>query len=164
MDPIMKSELYSMFLWPFDSEIPYLPHINAFGDDTYAKSKPSFTPKIFNCTSVQCCQQKNTKTTGDIRSIICELCGRSFKNYKGLKQHSGKLHSKNDKIYHCSICEKKFNNKFVAKYHTEQVHQDKKKVMCPLCKLVFYNKYVLEKHDKLMHASNLSDTMDIEKH
>ncbi|CAG9317890.1 unnamed protein product [Blepharisma stoltei] len=157
MDLILKSELCNMFIWPYDNEIPHLPLIGAFGDESSAEIQPSFPSKILNFVKVDCSRFANLKNTVIRRKILCEICGRSFKNYKGLRQHSGKLHSKIEKIHQCEICDKKFNSKFCAKYHMEQVHQDVKKVKCLQCGLTLYNKYAFKKHSMLVHPSSMLD-------
>lgn len=152
METSKNGELECLFIWPFAQQIPFLPHILAFGETINEDIKPNFIPKILIHKDEELDKGLNLSLHHDERNITCGVCGRGFKNYKGLKQHMGKLHSAMDKIHKCSLCDKKFKSKFGVKFHLEQVHEDKKKVKCLICYMVLYNKYAFEKHNHVVHS------------
>lgn len=61
---------------------------------------------------------------------------------------------KNEKIYACHICGKKFSRKFNLNTHIKCVHSDEKDYVCPLCKRAFNHSSNLRKHIKTVHGEN----------
>lgn len=77
----------------------------------------------------------------------CPICRLSFKNLKGMKQHMGKVHCKEEeKQYICESCSKKFKNKYAIRLHGRQVHDKSTRVQCEKCGTYLYNRYMLKKH------------------
>lgn len=79
-------------------------------------------------------------------SVRCLQCNHDFKNIKGLKQHTGRMHKKSPKKSVCKFCAKKFKNQYAVKSHIRQVHDKSTKVECEVCQRMIYNKYELKKH------------------
>lgn len=104
------------------------PEIDNFQDNSHQQSSPSQQPK----------------PTPD--SIRCSECNHDFKNIKGLKQHTGRMHKKSPKKSVCKFCAKKFKNQYAVKSHIRQVHEQSTKVDCEVCHRKIYNKYELKKH------------------
>lgn len=65
---------------------------------------------------------------------------------KGLKQHIGKKHDKQNKYLKCPQCSKKFKNKYAVRFHVKQVHDKTTRVQCTDCGVEYYNKYMLKVH------------------
>lgn len=79
-------------------------------------------------------------------TVRCPHCNQVFKNIKGLKQHTGRMHKKSPKKSVCKFCSKKFKNQYAVKSHIKQVHEQSTKVKCEICHRMIYNKYELKKH------------------
>ena len=79
-------------------------------------------------------------------NLRCEQCCLFFDTNKGYMQHIGKIHEKKYKYTKCSLCVKKFKNKYAVKFHMKQVHQRATREQCPCCGKDVYNKYLLPKH------------------
>jgi uncharacterized C2H2 Zn-finger protein len=79
-------------------------------------------------------------------TVRCPNCNQVFKNIKGLKQHTGRMHKKSPKKSVCKFCSKKFKNQYAVKSHIKQVHEQSTKVECEICHRMIYNKYELKKH------------------
>lgn len=78
--------------------------------------------------------------------LRCEECCLFFETTKGYMQHHGKVHETKYKYSKCSICNKKFKNKYAVKFHMKQVHQKTTRRKCPNCGKEFYNKYLIPQH------------------
>ena len=79
-------------------------------------------------------------------SYSCGTCYTKFKSYKGYRQHLGKIHDISPKEFQCTVCPKRFKNKYAVKFHMQQVHFKSTRVKCPRCSKLMYNKYLLPDH------------------
>ncbi|CAG9317445.1 unnamed protein product [Blepharisma stoltei] len=82
------------------------------------------------------------------KEFFCKECNIEFKSRKGMRQHMGKVHDTKYKHSRCSICKKKFRNKYAVKFHWKQVHEKSTRAKCEKCGRVFYNKYLLINHSE----------------
>ena len=78
----------------------------------------------------------------------CLTCNQVFSTVKGMKQHYGKVHSKN-RPSRCIACRKRFRNKYALKFHVLQVHDKTTREDCPHCHRSMYNNYSLNRHLKI---------------
>ncbi|CAG9313559.1 unnamed protein product [Blepharisma stoltei] len=76
-----------------------------------------------------------------IPQYFCKPCNRTFDTYKGYKQHQGKIHRTKRRNFKCLKCDRKFVSKYALKFHSNQVHDNMRKVTCERCMKVIYNKY-----------------------
>mmetsp|Transcript_3872 Transcript_3872/g.5884 ORF Transcript_3872/g.5884 Transcript_3872/m.5884 type:complete len:128 (-) Transcript_3872:20-403(-) len=54
-------------------------------------------------------------------STSCIYCGMGFKTQRGLKIHTGKMHSIK-KNFECNTCGEKFKNRSLANFHKRRAH------------------------------------------
>ncbi|CAH2099285.1 unnamed protein product [Euphydryas editha] len=88
-------------------------------------------------------------------SILCDVCGKVFKDTQQLKSHQRSVHL-NIKPYICSVCNKSFPKKFTLKVH-EQTHTGKM-YACSMCDKKFSRQSSLQRHLQRFHMdSKLSD-------
>lgn len=80
------------------------------------------------------------------RVFVCSMCQATFKKYKGMRQHIGKVHMTQDSQCVCSECGKMYKHKYALKFHRIQVHERATRVSCPYCDKTLYNKYMLNRH------------------
>ena len=113
-------------------------------------------------------------------AMVCNICGKSFKNEVRLNRHVSAIHDKNDKDpnlgkYYCDICGRtlktethlklhKYNvhenetcphcgytgRRNQVKYHIEQNHMERK-IKCSDCDKEFISKKKLEQHTMNVH-------------
>lgn len=78
-------------------------------------------------------------------SHTCEMCGKSFKLGRILKEHMG-LHK--EPRFQCEIegCTRKFHLKANLKAHVDVVHLKTKDIPCNVCGKLFYNQAHLRSH------------------
>lgn len=89
----------------------------------------------------------------------CDECCIFFESEKGYMQHCGKVHETKYKYSKCTLCKKKFKNKYAVKFHMKQVHQKTTRKKCPNCGKEFYNKYLIPHH---LQKCNKMQKKDIE--
>ncbi|CAG9331462.1 unnamed protein product [Blepharisma stoltei] len=144
----------SMMIWPFHTKMPQLPLLNQGEDNSTTEFLPNNFFETFK--ELQTCMKKklDDKKESNDKRLQCEACCKYFKNYKGLKQHMGKIHSIEGKAEACPECNKHFKDKFAVTFHLNQVHKDVKKVRCSQCGMILYNKYMLKKHIFISHRNN----------
>jgi uncharacterized Zn-finger protein len=101
------------------------------------------------CTSFPWYNMAYPEDSGESRK--CPYCKQGFKNAKGLNQHVGKMHMRDDRNVVCTVCSSAFKNQHALKLHIKQVHEKITRVTCPYCEKKMYNKYVLSKHIEKKH-------------
>jgi DNA-directed RNA polymerase subunit M/transcription elongation factor TFIIS len=87
------------------------------------------------------------------REFLCSMCNSTFRNYKGMRQHIGKVHMTQVSHCICSACGKTYKHKYALKFHKIQVHERATRVTCPYCIKTLYNKYMLSKHIQKNHRT-----------
>ena len=86
--------------------------------------------------------------------IVCQVCGRKFKNGSHLKTHLQTVHDVGDvKTYQCDLCPKVCTQKSNLKCHMASVHGvgDVKTYQCDICSKVFNQKSKLKTHLNRVH-------------
>lgn len=87
------------------------------------------------------------------REFVCSMCNSTFRNYKGMRQHIGKVHMTQVSHCICSACGKTYKHKYALKFHKIQVHERATRVTCPYCVKTLYNKYMLGRHIEKNHRT-----------
>ena len=90
------------------------------------------------------------------RQFDCQLCNLSYKSLAALAHHKKKIHTVENVIYKCDLCEKNFYVKEFLKTHIKLMHEasnDMRKFMCDLCDTLppYATKSHLERHIKTVH-------------
>lgn len=109
---------------------------------SYAQTSENNKSQESKCIDSSVSEHPNPATD----TVRCPHCNQVFKNIKGLRQHTGRMHKKSPKKSVCKFCSKKFKNQYAVKSHIKQVHEQSTKVECEICHRMIYNKYELKKH------------------
>ena len=89
----------------------------------------------------------------------CEICEKSFRSSKDLKQHISSVHGKiKAKPLPCPIesCKSTFKDKTTQRLHIEAVHECKKPYQCAECGVKFSFKSALNSHMRCVHEEKKS--------
>lgn len=71
---------------------------------------------------------------GDVKSFICNVCNKGFKNCKQLRNHKITHRDKSEKLTHiCEICSKSFADRRQLKVHMDVVHKKIRPFLCSYC-------------------------------
>ncbi|KAF5275085.1 hypothetical protein FQA39_LY07022 [Lamprigera yunnana] len=81
---------------------------------------------------------------GDLKAFTCEVCQKSFKNMKQLRNH--KMTHSNKFNQSCAICDKVFSNRRQMKVHMDGVHNKIKPFLCNYCGYKGASKSALKMH------------------
>ncbi|KAG8196916.1 hypothetical protein JTE90_027620 [Oedothorax gibbosus] len=79
------------------------------------------------------------------RGVVCEECGKHYKDHYILKMHIKMVHSIAEVLYTCDICEKKFTRKAHLKRHL-RIHQPDRPYKCSFCNYRGCEKSDITKH------------------
>ena len=79
------------------------------------------------------------------KSIICQVCGQSFKKFEDLSVH-GKAHIGDSSMSICTVCFNVFANESSLERHMKKHSQ--KKYSCSLCQKTFIRLQHLTSHEK----------------
>jgi hypothetical protein len=112
---------------------------------------PETSPLLPNSVLVQAAQFEVGDVAALNPSKCCPVCSQSFVSSKGMKQHLGKVHPSTIKTVLCDLCSKPFKDKYALHFHVRQVHEKGTRVPCTVCGKLLYNKYILKKHLKDHH-------------
>ncbi|KAK7493836.1 hypothetical protein BaRGS_00014977 [Batillaria attramentaria] len=83
------------------------------------------------------------------RTIICQICGKSFKTESSLYAHK-KQHQ--EKRFQCDICSRLFTLKSQMERHRE-THREDRPYKCDFCQKTFKTELVMNRH-KVMHIED----------
>lgn len=71
---------------------------------------------------------------GDVKSFICNVCSKAFKNCKQLRNHKITHKDKSEKLLHqCDVCSKSFADRRQLKVHMDVVHKKIRPFLCSYC-------------------------------
>ena len=65
--------------------------------------------------------------------FCCQLCGKGYLSYQGLKDHQMSFHE--GKLFACPICDRKMNQKSNLKRHLRLIHKSEQ---CTRCLQIFH--------------------------
>lgn len=83
----------------------------------------------------------------DVKSFVCSVCDKSFKNAKQLRNHKMIHKERTQKaVQVCNVCSKSFSNKRQLKLHMDGVHKKLKPFLCSYCGYKGASKSALKMH------------------
>lgn len=101
--------------------------------------------------------------TDDTRCFICDICKKSFKYKNSLEAHIMYGHLKENKLYSCNICNKRFIKHSLMLRHRTR-HSKSKPLICAYCTKSFSRKYLLMQHmGKCVKYKEASTTAECQK-
>lgn len=134
-----------------------LPKPNISQSRLLSEELAEFFPSLYENSSTQCSSEsKSIVAQSQKKDFHCPNCEGIFSTVKGLKQHIGKKHDKQNKYSKCPQCSKKFKNKYAVRFHVKQVHDKATRVQCADCGTEYYNKYMLKDHFCVARGSTWS--------
>ena len=111
---------------------------------------------------------ENSKESSSSNSQKCSLCGKVFKNEKGLQHHMTLIHENEEPFsrFRCLLCAKNFQTREKLSMHKRKIHQRinfekfyMKTHPCKLCAKLFTSLTRLRNHMKDSHERVLHDKM-----
>lgn len=70
----------------------------------------------------------------EVRGYVCDVCNKSFKNSKQLRNHKMTHKNKTEKLLHiCEVCSKTFTDRRQLKVHLDVVHKKIRPYLCNYC-------------------------------
>ncbi|CAB3375640.1 Hypothetical predicted protein [Cloeon dipterum] len=90
----------------------------------------------------------------DLRSFVCEVCGKSFFTFYDLKKHRVRVHVNTEKIHTCHICGLGFSMKATLDNHVQRHDQAERRFFCDLCGYGAYKKTDLAMHLASTHLKS----------
>lgn len=82
---------------------------------------------------------------------VCHICGKKSVNFLALQKHIRYNHE-TDKKYECTLCDKKFKQKYNLKEHVA-VHTGESLYNCPYCEWRFKSSANMHTHIKRLHKA-----------
>ncbi|XP_075224321.1 uncharacterized protein LOC142326076 isoform X2 [Lycorma delicatula] len=87
------------------------------------------------------------------KSKSCEICNKTFQNFRNLRRHKKLIHFKDLEYYACKICGKLVKNEDYLDEHVKRVHSVKLKIFsCDICDKKFANKSDVRNHKNNVHC------------
>lgn len=91
----------------------------------------------------------------DVKSFVCTVCEKAFKNAKQLRNHKETHREKSSKAVHvCEFCNKSFFEKRQLRVHTDGVHKKIKPFLCNYCGYKGSSKSALKMHIRQHTGTN----------
>lgn len=87
------------------------------------------------------------------RNFICEICSKSFKAKRDLRNHRIRHETKDVKKFQCSFCQLMLKSKYTLNRHI-LIHSGEKKHQCSYCQRAFTQKNELNKHLRVHIGEN----------
>ena len=90
----------------------------------------------------------------------CTHCSKKYGYKSDMIKHMKIVHygeqvkksfARENKMFKCGICFKRFEISFLLKRHTKTVHQDERPFQCNICDMNFKDKDVMVRHKKRVH-------------
>ncbi|XP_069034760.1 GDNF-inducible zinc finger protein 1 isoform X1 [Lepisosteus oculatus] len=79
----------------------------------------------------------------------CDMCNQLVSNHQNLRQHRMTVHS-NERLFACTVCDKRFKRPKDINDHTRRVHEKKRKPqVCPFCHKTISSKGGLTVHIRI---------------
>lgn len=95
----------------------------------------------------------------DVKSFVCSVCNKSFKNAKQLRNHKMIHKEKTPKaVQVCDVCSKSFSNKRQLKLHMDGVHKKLKPFLCSYCGYKGASKSALKMHIRQHTGESIKQT------
>lgn len=120
-------------------------------DEVISNDNPIDVIEHEQTNSLQSPKSRNSRSystnTSDLSEFLCDLCGKSFKLKRQLKNHRFKMHSPIKLQFKCDVCEMSFTLQSALKSHS-RIHEEPK-FRCTKCLVLFKTKYSLKRHNKL---------------
>ncbi|VDK30613.1 unnamed protein product [Dibothriocephalus latus] len=83
--------------------------------------------------------------------IVCEVCGKSFKQKSTLKRQIAAVH-KELRNYVCEVCGQDFTRKTTMNKHIDVIHKGRRDFVCDVCGRTFAGKSNPNRHMDLVHT------------
>ena len=83
------------------------------------------------------------ETHKEVADLICDICGKAFKQKKNLSRHL-RIHS--DASHKCEVCGRKFREKYALKTHSSLHTTGPKRFKCGVCAKDSHTKSNLKEH------------------
>ena len=115
--------------------------------------------KCYICGKTFACKgdmKKHSRVHDDNWFLKCDLCDKSYKHLKALKEHKEAIHEKSDK-YKCKICFKVCTRDRTLKAHMKIFHENpgkqvpKRTAKCEFCQIEISRKSYLKVHLANVH-------------
>lgn len=100
----------------------------------------------------------NTTTEKEKKTILCEICNKTFSTTYNKRRHDEMVHGQNSGLrmapkYKCSSCDKVFSSIYNKTRH-ENIHKpinERLKHICPKCNKGFTTSFILKSHLQKIH-------------
>ena len=90
-------------------------------------------------------------------NLLCQVCGFMAKTDSSMAKHMKKMHAtKDEKLYECPLCSKRFSKKYHLKNHVKRHNKHR----CDICNEHFAHAFELQAHFKIHTGEKPSTTDD----
>ena len=86
------------------------------------------------------------------QEIDCHICFTILR-IGSLKNHMQRIHSKNEKLFLCQICDKPFPSQREVSVHSRRIHMKEENYKCNVCSRAFFRTRALTIHTSNFHQS-----------
>lgn len=95
--------------------------------------------------SMQFHHRRHLVDQGVLEKVICDLCGKEYRDKYNLRAHVQSVHEKSS-VVHCDQCERTFSCKKTLTTHKNRIHGESSEFFCRECGARSGSKYELETH------------------